>query len=236
IDNLPTQKGVESIAVLVPGMKSSNLSDVGGTTGQTYVTNALHGGRAGDQRYTSDGFKVNNINGDGAGGGYTIYVNPEAVQEISVSTDNIGAESELGGVLVNTVPKDGGNTLAGTAVFNGANGGMQANNLNSDLEAAGLHNVARTHFVYDANFAVGGPIMKDRLWFFNANRWWGNEGTVASIYYPVDPLAWAPNPDLSHSAITRNTQRANYLRLTGQLNQSNKVTISYDNQHSVIPF
>jgi hypothetical protein len=236
IESLPIQKGIESLASLVPGMKSSNASDVGGTTGQTYVTTSIHGGRPGDQRLLNDGLKSNNINGNGAGGGYTLYVNPESVQEMAVSVDNISPESELGGVLINVIPKDGGNIFSGSFVGNGANGSMQATNLTPAIAAAGLKNVAQTINVYDVNGAIGGPVVKDKLWFFNADRWWGNESTVPGIFYPYNPLAWIPNPNPNDPAITQNVQRANMARLTYQADSKNKFAVMYDNQHQFLPW
>src|SRR5205807_764021 len=82
IERLPTGKGISAFATLIPGMVNSNVQDVGGSSGDYFVSNAVHGGRSGDQRLAYDGMRSNNIHGGGGGGGYSIYVNPESVQEI----------------------------------------------------------------------------------------------------------------------------------------------------------
>ena len=107
IDSVPTgQKSVSAIGALIPGVTASN-QDVGGTaftSGQL----AIHGSRAGEMQLLYDGMYYNN--GQGRGGIFAgISTIDGTVQEMSLETAGLSAESELGGIRTNIVPKDGGN-------------------------------------------------------------------------------------------------------------------------------
>jgi hypothetical protein len=237
IENLPTTKGFGSVAVLIPGAKQTQLPDVGGTSGETYFYMGIHGSKAADQHIQYDGLDANNIHADGAANGYTLFVNPEAVQEMVVVTDNVGAEKAEGGIILNAVPKDGGNTLHFNFYgnFSGSTDGisrnpLQANNLTTDLINAGLKDVNRSINVFDLNAAIGGPIIKDKLWIFNADRAWGFASYVAGIYNPINPLLWVPNPNPNSQFAQNQHQRSIYDRLTYQANAKNKFSLSWDNQ------
>ena len=70
------------------------------------------------------------------------------------------------GLVMNVVPKTGGNTMSGSVYFSGTGEKLQSDNFTQELKDAGL--AAPTPFtkVYDLNGAFGGPIMKDRVWYF----------------------------------------------------------------------
>ena len=100
------------------------------------------------------------------------------MQEMSV--DSSGADAALagGGVRLNYVPRDGGNTFKGLLFFSGANGSMQSTNYTTiaddpvtSLEARGLRTQpGALSKVYDFNPGYGGPILKDKLWWFASAR------------------------------------------------------------------
>ena len=112
IDAIPTgSKSVAHLGVLIPGVTVNN-QDVGGSA-FTSSQIAIHGSRAGEQQLLYDGMMYNN--GQGRGGQFTaIATNDGTVQEVSLETGGLGAESEMSGIRTNVIPKDGGNTFRGT--------------------------------------------------------------------------------------------------------------------------
>jgi hypothetical protein len=141
-----------------------NNQDVGGSA-FTSSQIAIHGGRAGEQQLLYDGMMYNN--GQGRGGQYTaIATNDGTVQEVSLETGGLGAESEMSGIRTNVIPKEGGNTFRGT--FSG--GLHQPRTAEQQphrrLQGAGLLTVSTVHKIYDVNPGFGGPLMKDKVWFY----------------------------------------------------------------------
>ena len=130
----------------------------------------FHGKRNAKAMY--DGMRVNNMEGSGSTTGYMVSSN--TLEEWTVETGGVSAESDASGVVVNYIPKEGGNTLSGS--FSGlyTNDNLQSNNLSDDLRARGLDTVNETLHVYSADAAVGGPIKRDKVWFFAATRWTGS--------------------------------------------------------------
>ena len=73
-------------------------------------------------------------------------------------------------ITINVIPKEGGNTFS--ARVNGiySNSGLQSDNLTDELRARGLQTVNPIDYIFDFDASVGGPIRKDRLWFFTSHR------------------------------------------------------------------
>jgi hypothetical protein len=237
LENLPSAKSIQSVAALIPGM-TAGLSnhDVGGTVGDQPLGTAIHGGRAADQHIFYDGMRTNNVNtvGTAGGGSQSIFFNPAAVHEISMEVGNLAIQSETGGVVINVIPKEGGNVFRGTFVANGSNGDLQSNNLTDELRARGLQTVTTLKGVWDLNGAVGGPIKQDKVWFHAAYRRWGNENYVAGRYFNATPLAWTYTPDLNRPAYEQNLHRSINGRVTWQVNTKNKLTFAVERQDQCI--
>src|SRR2546425_4627616 len=233
LENLPSAKSIQSVAALIPGM-TAGLSnhDVGGTVGDQPLGTAIHGGRAADQHIFYDGMRTNNVNtvGTAGGGSQSIFFNPAAIQEISMEVGNLAIQSETGGVVINAIPKDGGNVFKGIVLMNGTTGDLQGDNLSQELQAQGLRSVTTIKGIWDLNGALGGPIQRDKLWFHASYRRWGNENYVASRYFAVDPLAWTHTDDLSRPAYEQNLHRSVNFRLTWQVDTKNKLSFAGERQ------
>ena len=85
--------------------------------------------------------------------------------------------SETGGVTINVVPKEGGNMFNALVILNGTNGALQQNNLNDELRAQGVTTPQENKVIWDFNPGGGGPIARNKLWFYAAYRWWGRKST-----------------------------------------------------------
>jgi hypothetical protein len=87
--------------------------------------------------------------------------------------------------------------------------------------------------VYDVNGAVGGPILKDKLWFYMSVREQGSRRNILNVYYnnsAGDATKWDYSPDFSRPAIY-DRQYENYTpRFTWQASKKNKFTFSWDEQ------
>src|SRR6185503_10465601 len=74
-------------------------------------------------------------------------------------------EAEVGGPTLSIIPKSGGNTIAGNAYLSGVGGGMVGSNYTDRLKNLGLTTPGKLLKQWDFTFGMGGPIIKDRLWY-----------------------------------------------------------------------
>ncbi len=248
LDAVPTAKSMLGIAALMPSVvQPPNAQDVGGSKGERSVRLSVHGGKTTDARLLQDGMRYNaltpgigapiaNSNLEGTGRGY--YVNPLASQEIVIDIGTMGsAQYEYGGAQVNTIQKDGGNQFSGSAFFGWTGDQLQSDNLTDELRSQGLTSVNTVRKVYDLNLALGGPIVRDRLWYLGAGRRWGTQTGVANLYADANlgirtpgaaAAAWRYSPDLDSPVRPLERDRAVGGRLTGQATSKDRLTFSYD--------
>jgi hypothetical protein len=92
------------------------------------------------------------------------------IQEAVYQTAGGTAETITGGVNMNLVPKDGGNRFAGALKYAKSPKQWQGDNLTSRLEGLGVSATDKIDNFYEFNIEQGGPIAKDKLWFFGAFR------------------------------------------------------------------
>ena len=87
---------------------------------------------------------------------------------------------------------------------------------------------------YDINPSVGGPILRDKLWFYTSARWQTNQNYIAGLYdnkNEGDPTKWTVRGGhRAAAASSRSSRTASTLRLTWQVAQKHKVSFYYDNQ------
>src|SRR5688500_5918870 len=85
------------------------------------------------------------------------------------------------GLVMNVIPKNGSNTFE--TILSGlfSNDSMQSSNLDDELRQRGLNRVPKFLLNRDFGGTSGGPIKRDRLWFFTAHRWWAQENEVIDV-------------------------------------------------------
>ena len=214
-----------NFAALTPG--ASRNTDVGGSSGpDTGATFTIHGGKSQDTRRLIDGMRWNSMEVGNAGTGF--YFDPTGAEEVSIQLGGNSPEYELGGVQVNLVPKSGGNVFKGYLFGTYTNNSLNSTKIPDDLRARGLPTIGAVDHVYDASGSLGGPIQRDRLWFFTAQRWWGNSQFVPGLYYSKNTAAWVYEPDLSRPAVNDNTNRHHNSRFTWQASPKNRFNVSWD--------
>jgi hypothetical protein len=232
LTSIPSSRAFHGIAVLVPGVTVSGSADVGGIVGPSVVTFTAYGGRGGEGRLQVDGISVG---GNTAGTSYYVADIGNA-QEFSITTSGGMGEAEVGGPIINVVPRTGGNRLTGSLYANGANSAMQSDNYTDELRAAGLRNPASLIKIWDINGSIGGPIRRDRLWYFLTSRYSGNRKYIEGMFFNANAGTdtWTYVPDLSRPAFSDSTWKNTSLRLTWQVTPRNKLNIFWDEQRTCI--
>ena len=174
---IPTGRNPWVMAGLVPGVVTGRL-DVGGTEGAQQYNIEAFGSANSQKSFSIDGLKVNWAGGDG--GATMMYYGFEMYEEYNMQTASGTAESDVSGVFMNMVTKSGGNRFTSDHNFYFMNDALQGNNLNDDLRQRlgiqpGQESGAAGNPVdisYDWSSTLGGPIARDKAWFFGAIRWW----------------------------------------------------------------
>jgi hypothetical protein len=270
VDSIPTGRLGINLAALQPGMilgagggvgqsntNSLTSQDVGGTAGDTFTDLAIHGGKPAEQRQTIGGVSAATT----IRFGESLSSSPSftAMQEMTVNTAGADASMAGGGVQINYVPRDGGNTFRGLLFFSGANGAMQGTNYSNGTRDANGCTPADSLFcrglvtqpgalkqVYDFNPGYGGPLVRDRLWFFATARWTKAENYVPNEYPNRNFIVGQTNPtllDTTTMLYSPDTSKPlgttlggggyfweQTLRLSWQVNQKNKIGIYYNNK------
>jgi hypothetical protein len=228
LDAVPTGgRNIQSVGATLVGVTQSQ-PDVGGAQGmqQTYI--AAHGSDPKDNYIMVDGIRLNGIEGDGA---IQQYFNEGMFSEMSYQTGGISAESSGGGVRLNMIPKDGGNTVKGDVFVSATGVSLQANPLTPELVSQGLQAGNALESIHDVNISAGGPLRKDRMWFFGSMRHWGVNQTLANSFYaatPFSPTDTAFAPDLSRQAVDNNLIKSFMVRTTWQVSPRNKFSFYFD--------
>ena len=160
LDELPYSRSLTGLIQLIPGLYATSL-DVGGSSFGTGSGPAARTfGRAGGGVVSYDGMIWDQTYGD-----YGTY------EEAQITTAAKGADSMNPGLTMNLVVKSGSNTFKGLGSANYQSGDWQSTNIDSDLLARGYApGVNKFTKLQDYYAEVGGPILKDRLWFYASHR------------------------------------------------------------------
>ena len=134
IQSMPTSKNWSTIGVMTVGV-FSNQNDVGGSSGEHQNQLKAHGGSFNDRLVQMDGLMIANMACNYSCVG--VSTNDASTQELSYEIGAISAETGGGGVRVNIIPKEGGNSFSGSAFANYSSKSLQSSNLDDDAAGAG---------------------------------------------------------------------------------------------------
>lgn len=155
--------------LLAPGVNPNNYSSYGS------------GGQS-SNAYMIDGVDVS----DPEGGTIWVFANHNWIQEVQVI--GLGANAEFGGftgVASNSLFRSGSNIFTGLVETLYENDAMTGNNITDEIKRANPNLTSpTTKYITDSTAQIGGPIRKDKLWFF----------TSFQYYRPVDAPAGYPPP------------------------------------------
>lgn len=181
-------------ALLIPGTTVTPF-----VLGQFNLTS--HGSNSSDFTMAIDGLRVNNLCGSGQYSGF--YMNDGAVQELSYATGSESAEIQSSGIRVNQVPKDGGNKFSGSFFGQFQGSGLQSDNRSDAVKAAGVL-LTGTAYDWQVNPSFGGPIAKDKAWFYFTYKYQDNKIYVPSAKFADGSQAYR-NSMGNYSAVGRVT-------------------------------
>jgi hypothetical protein len=228
IEAIPVSRGYGNLLATVPGISGTGL-DVSSNVSTNFFT--ARGGRGNEGTIQIDGMNVgSSFNGGGvAGFGYPIGESSEIQMTIA---GGLG-ETDRGGPQFNIVPKTGGNSFSGTGFLSTAGKWSQGNNLDDRLRSYGIAEVPGLIKNWDTNFALGGPVVKDRLWFFNNVRSYGQHADIPGLFgnkNAGDATKFTYVADSSLKSRGATDKMIEAIRLTSQVTPKNKVGFYYDYQ------
>lgn len=123
-----------------------------------------HGALTGNNAFLMDGVDTT----DPTTGTFGTNLNFEAIQEMTIYTSGVSAEyGRAVGAIVNIITKSGTNRLEGSAKYIATNDNWNAQNkTKSETTSASLERTKFNQVNPVFTFTAGGPIVKNRTWFF----------------------------------------------------------------------
>jgi hypothetical protein len=228
LEALPASRGYGNLISTVPGIQQNQL-DNGTNPRMTFFT--AHGGRGNEGTVQIDGM---NVGASFNGGGVSEYGYPvQTAAEVQVTVAGGLGEVDRGGPAFNIIPKTGGNTFSGQGFFSWAGDWAQGSNLDDTLRSYGITDVPKLINNWDASVNLGGPIVKDRLWFYGTARTLGTVRDIPGFYgnkNAGNPNAWSYVADPNLQERDASSKKIAAIRLTSQVTERNKVNFYLDYQ------
>jgi hypothetical protein len=235
LETLPTNKSMQGFASVTPGMIATTLYggpyDVGGNLTDTYGSVGIYGLHAADTKSLMNGMTFNAMVSNNGGSDKQYFVNTADVQEVVLETSGLNAERETGGIQLNYVSRSGGNTFSGTLSGAYTTTSLQANNITDAIRARGVTTPKDVKKIWDLGGGFGGPIQEDKLWFYTAHRYWGNQ-QWALVDYNATQGTPVYTPDPARRGYVDYYNLDDSVRLTWQVASKHKITISESKQHN----
>src|SRR5262245_15071835 len=191
LNTLPVTRGYGSVLAAVPALSIGGVAGAGTATAPItpdMMFFTAHGGDSTEGRILVSGLTL--AAPFGGGGTSTFTYDVANQEEIQVLISGGLGEAENGGPAINMVPKTGGNRFNGSGFYSGAGDWAMSSNLDDQLRGFGITQPPTLRSNWDASASVGGPIKKDRLWFYGQIREWATANVVAGIFankYAGDP-------------------------------------------------
>src|SRR5499427_7237014 len=232
VSDIPSSRNYSAFTHLIPAINVQQ-NDFEGSNPALYSVFQIHGGRRNEGQVLVDG-----MNGGYQGMGVSGYV-PEVgnAAEVVFSLSGGLGEATTGGPQMNIVGKQGGNRFAGTFFLSGTGDKFQTNNISAQNIAQGLTATGNIQKLWEVNPSLGGPIVKDKLWFFGTFRYLLSWQGVPSMWVNENagnPNAWTYVPDKSQQALNDGYWKQGNLRLTWQPTTRNKINFWSSVQYSCI--
>ena len=191
------------IAGLAPGVTAGvfNAGELGlGGTAQSQINASndgiyVHGGRSYDNNWQLDGISVSDVQGSGPSSGGIPLPDPDSIQEFKVQTGLYDAAyGRYAGANVSVITKTGGNALHGTIFEFLRNEFLNANDFFLNLTGQPRPPLNQNQF----GFTLGGPVEKDKLFFFGSYQGTWQVNGVAAGQARVACTATLSSPPLTN--------------------------------------
>jgi hypothetical protein len=170
LQSTPQSKDPWALLKTVPGVIVDRVNVGGNESGQQsgFVGK---GALFSDTMWNLDGVVITDTTSGGASSSYFDF---DAFDQVAVNTGGNDLKVQTGGIGINFVTRRGTNAFKGSAKFTYDNSSMESTNLpdslKGDARLLGADKANHTDSIKDWGFDIGGPIVKDRLWF------WGSYG------------------------------------------------------------
>ena len=225
LDAIPTGRTIQAMGQLVTGISLSS-PDVGGSRAMQQTYMSAHGAGASQTTVQVDGLMVNGIDVDGQ---VQNYFNSSMSQEMVYTTSGAAADVSGGGVKLNMIPRDGGNVLNGSWFGGYQTEGFQTDNLNQDLQNRGLHSADGIRKLWNTEGSLGGPIRKDKIWFFMSARMFHLQTLPADTFNSTGPATpYAAPPFGSDRGVDPQSINSAQARIIWQISEKNKFAVYND--------
>lgn len=196
---------------MTPGVMSRPHND--GSGRQNYFGNAVDHR---DAVVDMEGMMASNYNDSNIN---RTALSTEAVEDVQIKTGGVDAASPMGyGLVLNMISKSGGNQMSGS-------GGWTYQPFEWNGDNTGGNGTPATRAINQADFSFGGPVMKDRIWYFGAYRWQHNETTPSRITAVVAALR-ALYPDEPFQNTSLKSQQP-YAKVTARMGANHTLTGIY---------
>ena len=233
VSAIPSSRTPFTVGVLIPGVRKGAFTgqDVGGSVVQEVASLEANGGRTSDQRMMVNGVALSSMIAGGWGGG--AVPNATGTAEFAIDVSAVDAQAATGGVRINFIPRDGGNRYSGTVAASFASESFASDNFTgSDVQQRGLAVPGTIKGNGDFNPGFGGPIKRDKLWFFLSGRKLYADNYVASTFFNanannINRYDYVRSPD---QAILHQEQSIFQARFTYQANQKHKFGVTFDQE------
>jgi len=181
LQNIPSARDPWVMLQRVPNISMDRLNVGGSQSGQQsgYIS---RGGNTGNNKWSLDGVDITDMSATGAS---PIYYDFDMMQEMQVTTGGADASQQTGGVGINFVTRGGTNRFKGSGRIYNTNDKFEADNVTDTIRNNGAGSGAPIQNINDLGFEVGGPIKRDKLWY------WGSYGKqdikvgVVNFYLPT---------------------------------------------------
>src|SRR6187431_2488871 len=217
---LPASRSYGNYIAAVPAIQATGFGSGAATINNFF---SARGGRNTEGLIQLDGM---NVGAPGNGGGVSGYLyDMSNSSEVQVAIQGGLGEADRGGPAFNIIPKTGGNTFSGTGFTSYAGKWGQSSNIDDHLVSLGFGELPALIKSYDANLAVGGPILRDRVWFYGNARAIGTYQEQQNLYVNANagnPNAWTWVKATSPSVRNATSKTLDAVRLTWQATQKNK--------------
>ncbi len=162
LEKIPSARDPWVILEQTPGMVMS-VQNVGGSASGQQAGFGAHGS-SGNQQWNLDGATITDM----AAGSSPTYFDFDSFEEIQITTAGGDASQEASGVALNFVTKSGSNQMKGSGRVFDANQAFQASNTPAEVAAQGGGAGNPLKDVIEYGVEMGGPIVKNKAWFWGA--------------------------------------------------------------------
>jgi hypothetical protein len=177
LESTPQSKDPWAVLKTVPGVIVDRVN-VGGNESGQQSSFVGKGTTLSDTMWNLDGVVITDVNSGGASSSYYDF---NAFEEVNVTTGGNDLRQQTGGIGINFVTRRGTNKFKGSVTVSDNNHNMESTNLPSELAkdsrlalpGGGFAEKANhTDSILNKGFDIGGPIVKDKLWFWAS---WGRQ-------------------------------------------------------------